>query len=71
MYSEECKFKFGDKVRFINEKKVDNYCYPKVGTIGIVSEDDSFAPWIQWEKGSTSQDDIWSAMETDLELVEE
>ena len=65
------KFKFGDKVRFINEGKADSTFYPKVGTIGIVQEDDSFYPWVQWEEGSTSQDDIWSAMESDLELVEE
>jgi len=65
-------FKIGDKVRFICEEKHIKMpqFYPLVGTIGVIQEEVEDSPFIQWEKGSTSHDDYWSAMNYNLELVE-
>lgn len=71
------QFKVGDRVRF---KGMGNAChtvtpefYPKDGTIGTVSiaSDDDYEVYVQWPKGSTSEEDMWWAFVECLELVEE
>lgn len=61
-------FNAGDKVRFIYAEAhaMSPEFYPEVGTIGIVKGDG----WVEWPRGSTSSDDIWTCKDCFLELVE-
>ena len=65
--------KVGDKVRFVSAEVHDHapWCYPPVGTIGtVLSSNGDGVVYVQWPKGSTSDDDRWMAAATKLELVE-
>lgn len=55
------KFKVGDKVVFIDNKKHRAFpiCFPKVGTIGTIVSTHACNCYVQWEKGSTSENDLW------------
>ena len=73
------KFKVGDRVRFKGNAPCNHTqhpdCYPKDGTVGVVSfdidpvVDDEVL--VHWPKGSTSGDDKWWAFVECLEVVEE
>lgn len=55
-------FKVGSKVVFIDviHHNTDPQFYPKVGTIGtVVKDEDERFIRVQWEKGSTSEHDLW------------
>ena len=54
------KFEIGDKVVCIKENN-----WVPVGTVGIVAEDDSCAPYVDWENG-----DRWCLMQDCMELVD-
>ena len=54
------KFKIGDKVVCIKKNN-----WVPVGTVGIVLEDDSDVPFVDWENG-----DRWCLMERSMELVD-
>lgn len=64
----------GDEVVFENtwlhERSPD--IYPKVGTHGIVLEvfpsDSLYEAVIQWDRGSTSEDDIWCVLREDVSV---
>ena len=62
--------KVGSKVRMIDEEGYRNnpWCFPNVGTLGIVTEACSY-PAIQWPKGSTSENDRWYCDNTRLEVL--
>ena len=61
----------GAEVKYINEDKVNPYFYPPVGTKGIVVDkgalNDSIK--VKWEKGSTSDTDVWFCNLEDVEVV--
>lgn len=62
--------KVGSKVKMIDEEghKNNPWCFPNVGTLGIVTEAGS--PFvIQWPKGSTSENDRWYCDDTRLEVL--
>ena len=63
--------KVGSKVRMIDEESHrDNpWCFPEVGTAGVVTELSCNNCHIQWPKGSTSQDDRWYAAWDNLEVL--
>lgn len=66
------KFNIGDKVRYIGKdhREMPEF-YPKIGTIGTVVEEGGDTDWyIQWPKGSTSEEDCWYCDGNDIELVE-
>lgn len=68
------KFKIGDKVRFIDSDKHEQYpeYYPEVGTIGEIQRiDDAGDPWVQWPAGTTSYSDCWCCNPERVELVTE
>jgi len=54
------KFEIGDKVVCIK-----NNNWVPVGTVGIVAEDDSVVPYVDWENG-----DRWCLMQDCMELVD-
>lgn len=62
--------KVGSKVKMIDEEGYRNnpWCFPNVGTLGIVTEAGSPLA-IQWPKGSTSGDDRWYCDDTRLEVL--
>lgn len=69
------QFEIGDRVRF---KGMGEAChakmpewYPKDGTIGtvLVAFTDDDEVYVQWPKGSTSENDKWWAFVECLELV--
>lgn len=63
--------KIGDKVRYISKDHARKpEFYPEVGTIGTVKYiDESGDLWVQWTKGSTSENDYWCCYESDIELI--
>lgn len=67
------RFKKGDHVILADneETRTDHLkkpeWYPAPGTRGIVTGD-SAVPYVQWEKGSTSEDDVWANSEENLIL---
>ena len=66
------KFNVGDKVRYIGKdhRKMPEF-YPKIGTIGTVVKEGGDTDWyIQWPKGSTSEEDCWYCDKNDIRLVE-
>lgn len=69
-------FKKGDHVILADneETRTDHLekpeWYPAPGTRGIVTED-SDAPYVQWEDGSTSEDDVWANTGENLILESE
>lgn len=64
------KFNVGDKVRYVNTEHADYPdFFPLYGTIGEIIEDCGDNYWVQWPKGSTSNDDCWCCDESDLEAV--
>lgn len=64
------KFNVGDKVRYVNTEHADfPDFFPLYGTIGEIIEDCGDNYWVQWPKGSTSNDDCWCCEESDLEAV--
>lgn len=64
------KFNVGDKVRYVNTEHADYPdFFPLYGTIGEIIEDCGDNYWVQWPKGSTSNDDCWCCDESDLEPV--
>lgn len=65
------KFNVGDKVKYIGTKH-DIYpqWFPIVGTIGTVLQDvGEVVRYIQWSKGSTSENDCWYCDKQNIELV--
>lgn len=70
------EIKIGDIVRYIGkEHDTDPEVNPPVGTLGKVLREtrtpDSVLYFIQWEKGSTSDDDCWYQSPEEVELVED
>ena len=64
------KFNIGDKVKYIGPDHAEfSDFYPLYGTIGEIKEDRSDHYWVQWPKGSTSDDDHWSCDEINLEAI--
>ena len=66
-------FKIGDEVIFISQEQHDKYpeWKPCVGTKGTVIETYPMGIlFIQWEKGSTSDDDRWFCCEQFVDEVE-
>lgn len=63
----------GDKVRFIDAKSHEFLpeFFPPVGTVGeIIRFDEDEELLVQWEEGSTSEDDTWYCDEKDVERIE-
>ena len=63
--------KIGSKVMMIDEeshKLLPNH-YPDVGTVGIVMKVDFHIYFIQWPKGSTSENDIWCCEDIQLKVL--
>lgn len=54
-------FKKGDKVIFTDAymHQYNPECYPAVGTVGTILKIDGNTAEVMWDKGSTSEDDIW------------
>lgn len=58
-------FKVGDKVVMVDKKKhaMNPKIYPPYGTMGVImaidEADEKYTYDIQWEKGTTSNDDRW------------
>lgn len=75
MKQRKSKFKVGDKVILADNEttrkdhRENPKNYPKPGTRGVVL-DESIAPFVQWEKGSTSKDDRWAVCSDDLILAD-
>lgn len=70
------EIKIGDIVRYIGKgHDTDPEVNPPVGTLGKVLREtrtpDSILYFIQWEKGSTSNDDCWYQSPEEVELVED
>lgn len=70
------EIKVGDIVRYIGKRHdTDPEVNPPVGTLGKVLREtrtpDSVLYFIQWEKGSTSDDDCWYQSPGEVELVED
>lgn len=65
------KFNVGDKVRYIGtEHDIYPQWYPIVGTLGTVLKNaNRIECYIQWEKGSTSNEDCWYCSKHEIELV--
>ena len=51
-------YRKGDKVRYIGTL-TRTRCAPRKGTVGTVTQTAKFGLWVQWPKGSTSDDDHW------------
>lgn len=69
------EIKVGDIVRYIGKEHDDDpEVNPPVGTLGKVLQEtntpDSVLYFIQWEKGSTSDDDCWYQSSEKVELAE-
>ena len=65
------KFNVGDKVKYIGPDHAEHSdFYPLYDTIGEIKEVCDDHCWVQWPKGSTSDDDYWSCEEINLELIE-
>ena len=65
--------KAGDKVRFIGAKSHEFLpeFFPPVGTVGeIIGFDEDEDLLVQWEKGSTSENDLWSCNKKIVERIE-
>lgn len=65
--------KIGDKVRYIgiNHEYHPKY-YPAIGTIGIIKQARGIEDyWVQWPKGATMNDSLWTCYEWELELVKD
>lgn len=65
------KFNVGDTVKYIGLDHAEHSdFYPLYDTIGEIKEVCDDHCWVQWPKGSTSDDDYWSCEEINLELIE-
>lgn len=67
------KFNVGDKVRYVGAKHdIHPQWFPIFGTIGTVLQDvDKVDCYIQWPKGSTSENDCWYCDKQNIELVKD
>lgn len=67
------KFNVGDKVRYIGTKHdIHPQWFPSIGTIGtVVQVVDEIDCYIQWPKGSTSENDCWYCDKQNIELVKD
>ena len=64
------KFNVDDKVKYIGPDHAEHSdFYPLYGTIGEIKEVCDDHCWVQWPKGSTSDDDYWSCEEINLEAI--
>ena len=65
--SDDFKFKKGQLVVFIDaeERKADPLRNPPVGTMGVVC-DNSCVPHVQWPNGTTSRNDRWAQVPSEL-----
>ena len=64
------KFNVCDKVKYIGPDHAEHSdFYPLYGTIGEIKEAYGDYYWVQWPKGSTSDDDYWSCDEINLEAI--
>lgn len=64
------KFNVDDKVKYIGPDHAEHSdFYPLYGTIGEIKEVCDDHCWVQWPKGSTSDDDYWSCDEINLEAI--
>lgn len=62
--------KIGDKVKIIDNKTIcSQRWYPLIGTIGVVKENCDLNCFVQWPKGSTSNDDKWYCNYNRLEVL--
>ena len=70
----------GAKVRYTNKEEHERlpYCYPPVGTIGTIYETNCIpfdctpgTVLVQWEDGSTSENDLWFCNASDISFVED
>lgn len=65
------KFNVGDTVKYIGLDHAEHSdFYPLYDTIGEIKEVCDDHCWVQWPKGSTSDDDYWSCEKINLELIE-
>lgn len=60
-------------VQFTNaiSHKRDSKHYPSVNTLGFVIVDDGNSILVQWERHTTSDDDMWWCFKTDVEIMPE
>lgn len=60
-------------VQFTNaiSHKRDSKHYPPVNTLGLVIVDDGNSILVQWERHTTSDDDMWWCFKTDVEIMPE
>ena len=61
-------------VKFTNDisHKRDSKHFPPVNTLGLVIiEDDENSILVQWERNTTSADDMWWCFKTDVEIMPE
>lgn len=60
-------------VQFTNaiSHKRDSKHYPPVNTLGLVIVDDGNSILVQWERHTTSDDDMWWCFKTDVEIIPE
>lgn len=60
-------------VQFTNaiSHKRDSKHYPPVNTLGLVIVDDGNSILVQWERHTTSDDDMWWCFKEDVELMPE
>ena len=60
-------------VKFTNDisHKGDSKHFPPVNTLGLVIEDDGNSILVQWERNTTSGDDMWWCFKTDVEIMPE
>ena len=65
----------GDRVRFINRKKSEEYpeFYPHCGTVGRIVDigDDNLGPdlLVQWPEGTVASDGKWWCSPGDVEVI--
>lgn len=60
-------------VKFTSEisHKRDSKHFPPVNTFGLVILDDGNSILVQWERNTTSDDDMWWCFKTDVEIMPE
>lgn len=67
----EPEFHVGDTVEFKNKDRHNRQpiFYPPVGTRGTIVRVKTETIWVQWEKGSTSEDDCWGVVRADVKKI--
>lgn len=63
----------GKYVKFIDgvsHKTLPNYC-PVAGTLGVVLKVKGDSICVQWPHGTTSSEDVWWCVKTDVEIMPE